>query len=996
MSQISALEKEIEDIGGEIFKAIKGDIPSFFDRSHWSGKLMAWAMKDERFKVQLFRFIDVLPSLRSDSDVLKLLKEYFYGKEDLLPKSLKRWMPEKGLLGRIAGKTLKMNMESLAKQFIAGENSKAVLKPIEALRKEGRTFTVDLLGEAVLSDEEARIYQERYLTLIDRLNEIVNSWPEVKILDQNSVGMIPRVNISLKISSFYSHLDPLDFDGSIEEVKKGLRPIFEKAMNGGVSITFDMEHYQLKDITLAIFKSMLEEYDDFKFAGIAIQTYLKDCGDDLKELINWAREHKKTISVRLVKGAYWDYEKVINRQKNWPIPVYETKVETDSNFEEMTRLLLDNIDVISPAIASHNVRSIAHAMAYAESKAIPKEGIEFQALFGMAEPVKRAVTNLGYRVREYMPVGESLPGMAYLVRRLLENTSNESFLRQSFADDVDFDALMAKPEITVHGKEERIGAGEEGRGETRRGEFTAFCNLPLTDFSKEEMRESFRAALVTVREESATRDKIPCVIGGEKVLTDDEIISRNPAKVEEVVGIVSSASREDAEKAVKIARATIDEWRNTDPQVRANYLFDAANWIEERKVEIAALQILEVGKNWREADADVAEAIDFLNYYGEEMVRLSRPERLGDLPGEVNYHYYLPRGVCAVISPWNFPLAIACGMTAAALVSGNSVILKPSSQSPVTAYKLMESFEAAGLPKGVLQFLPGPGREVGDCLVEHVATDIIAFTGSMEVGLGIVERAGKTLPGQKNVKKVIAEMGGKNAIIVDGSADLDEAIKGVIDSYLGFQGQKCSACSRAIVLEEVYDAFLERLKEAVKSITIGSPEIPGNIMGPVIDSSALHKINKYIEIGKGEATLSYLCESVPDEGYFASPAIFSDVTPDSRLATEEIFGPVLSVIKAKDIDHAIEIANATAYALTGGIFSRSPLNINKASHKLMVGNLYINRKITGALVGRQPFGGFGMSGLGSKAGGKDYLLHFMNPKCITENSLRRGFAPEIE
>lgn len=991
MSQISALEKEIEEIGGEIFKAIKGDIPSFFDRSHWSGKLMAWAMKDERFKVQLFRFIDVLPSLRSDSDVLKLLKEYFYGKEDLLPRSLKRWMPEKGLLGTIAGKTLKMNVESLAKQFIAGENSKAVLKPIEALRKEGRTFTVDLLGEAVLSDEEARIYKERYLTLISRLNNIVKDWPEVKILDRNILGKIPRVNISLKISSFYSRLDLLDFEGSIEEVKKGLRPIFEKAMKGGVSITFDMEHYQLKDITLAIFKSMLEEYTDFKFAGIAIQTYLKDCENDLKELITWARDHEKTISVRLVKGAYWDYERVINRQKGWPIPVYETKAETDSNFEEMTRLLLDNIDIIRPAIASHNVRSIANAMAYAESRSIPKEGIEFQALFGMAEPVKRAVTNLGYRVREYMPVGESLPGMAYLVRRLLENTSNESFLRQSFADDVDFEALMAKPELTAYEKEEGI----EERGEGR-SEFNAFCNLPLTDFSKEENREDFMAALITVREESAKREKVPCVIGGEKVLTSDEIISKNPAKVEEVVGIVSSASREETERAVKIARVTTDEWRNTDPQARANYLFDAAKWIEEKKVEIAALQVLEVGKNWREADADVAEAIDFLNYYAGEMVRLSRPERLGELPGEVNHLYYIPRGICAVISPWNFPLAITCGMTAAALVSGNSVILKPSSQSPVTAYKLMEAFEAAGLPKGVLQFLPGPGREAGDYLVEHVETDLIAFTGSMEVGLGIVERAGKTLPGQKNVKKVIAEMGGKNAIIVDGSADLDEAIKGVIDSYLGFQGQKCSACSRAIVLEEVYDPFLERLKGAVKSITIGSPEIPGNIMGPVIDSSARDKINKYVEIGKKEATLACLIDAIPSGGNFVSAAVFSNVSPDSRLATEEIFGPVLSVIKAKDIDHAIKIANATPYALTGGIFSRSPLNINKVSHELMVGNLYINRKITGALVGRQPFGGFGMSGLGSKAGGRDYLLHFLTPKCITENSLRRGFAPEVE
>lgn len=983
MTEDSALEKEIAEIGRVVFNSIKGDIPSFFDRSKWSGKLMAWAMKNERFKVQLFRFIDVLPALKSDRDVLKLLKEYFYGEEDLLPKSLKRWMPEKGLLGTIVGKTVKMNVESLARQFIAGVDGRHVVKPIEALRREGRTYTIDLLGEAVLSLDEAKIYQKRYLTIMEQLNDVAVRWPENKLLDWNTVERLPRVDVSLKISSFYSRLDPMDFEGSIEGVKKGLRPIFERAMEGRFSITFDMEHYQFKDITLAVFKSMLEEFKDFTSAGIAIQAYLKDCEDDLDELIGWAREHEKRIGVRLVKGAYWDYEKVFNRLQGWPIPVYETKVETDSNFEKMTRLLMDNIDVVRPAIASHNVRSIAQAMAYAIRRSISKAGVEFQTLYGMAEPVKRAVTGLGYRVREYMPVGESLPGMAYLVRRLLENTSNESFLRQSFSDDADFDALMKRPEIPALKKE---GVAEEGSA--------SFRNMPLTDFSKAKNRTSFIHALTAVRKETAKREKLPCLIGNDHLITGDEIISINPAFPEEVVGIVSCASRTDAERALNMARNAFKGWRALDPEVRANYLRDAANWIEERKFEIAALQVIEVGKNWREADADVAEAIDFLNYYAGEMARLSRPERLGDLPGELNHQRYLPRGVCAVISPWNFPLAIACGMTSAALVAGNCVILKPSSQAPVTAYKLVEAFEAAGLPRGVLQFLPGPGREVGDCLVEHVETDIIAFTGSVEVGLGIVERAGKTAPGQKNVKKVIAEMGGKNAIIVDGSADLDEAIKGVIDSSFGFQGQKCSACSRVIVMEEIYHDFLERLKSVVKSITIGPPEIPGNIMGPVIDSAALSKVNHYIGIGKEEATLFYLCDSVPEKGYFAGAALFSDVTPGCRIATEEIFGPVLSIIKADDIDNAIEIANATPYALTGGIFSRSPYNINKVSSELMVGNLYINRKITGALVGRQPFGGFGMSGLGSKAGGRDYLLHFMTPRCITENTLRRGFAPE--
>ncbi|MDX1763584.1 MAG: L-glutamate gamma-semialdehyde dehydrogenase, partial [bacterium] len=483
--------------------------------------------------------------------------------------------------------------------------------------------------------------------------------------------------------------------------------------------------------------------------------------------------------------------------------------------------------------------------------------------------------------------------------------------------------------------------------------------------------------------------------GGAEATGGAKIVSTDPADPEARIGVVASGSRDDADRAVEAGMGAWQTWREVPPPERAEYLFRAAAHIRDRRFLYAALQVREVGKGWREADADVCEAVDFLNYYGAEIIRLGSVRRLARYPGELNHYHYRPRGVGVVISPWNFPLAIATGMTAAGLAAGNCVIFKPSSNSPVTGAWMVEAFRAVGLPSGVLQFLPGPGDEVGHHLVAHRGIDFVAFTGSREVGLDIVRRAGDTQAGQRNVKQVIAEMGGKNAIIVDDSADLDEAVRGVTASAFGFQGQKCSACSRVIVLEAVKETFLERLVEAARSLRIGPPRDPVNQMGPVIDAGAVRKVRDYIEIGKGEGAILFEGD-VPSAGFFVPPVIFAGIGPAHRLFREEIFGPVLSVVESGDLDEALALANDSEYALTGGIFSRSPANIEKARAGFHVGNLYINRGITGALVGRQPFGGAGMSGVGSKAGGPDYLLQFMVPRAICENTLRRGFAPPEE
>ncbi|MGL4555450.1 MAG: L-glutamate gamma-semialdehyde dehydrogenase [Gemmataceae bacterium] len=517
---------------------------------------------------------------------------------------------------------------------------------------------------------------------------------------------------------------------------------------------------------------------------------------------------------------------------------------------------------------------------------------------------------------------------------------------------------------------------------------------PLTDFSREPARQAMRAALDAVRKRLG-RDH-PAVLDNKPQPAPGWFESLNPCRKSEVVGRCARSSAEQAGQAVASAKRAFPGWRDTPAEERVRILHEAASILRRRRFELAAWQVLECGKQWREADADLAEGIDFCEFYGHEMLRLAEP-RLRNVPGEDNRYFYEPRGVCVVIAPWNFPLAILCGMAAAALVTGNAVIMKPAEQSSVVAAKLMEVFVEAGFPPGVIANLPGLGEEVGPTLVRHPDVALIAFTGSLDVGLLINRQAADTPKGQHHVKRVIAEMGGKNAIVVDDDADLDEAIDGVVESAFGYQGQKCSACSRVLVPEGRHDAFLERLVQATRSRTVGPAEDPGFFMGAVIDDEAYQRLLGVVERGKKEARAAYAGDvgALAAEGYYVGPHVFADVDPASFLGQDEFFGPVLAVIKYRDLTHALQIANGVPYALTGGVYSRSPANIARVKREFRVGNLYVNRKITGALVDRQPFGGFKLSGIGSKAGGPDYLLQFVLPRTITENTLRRGFAPDV-
>lgn len=510
-----------------------------------------------------------------------------------------------------------------------------------------------------------------------------------------------------------------------------------------------------------------------------------------------------------------------------------------------------------------------------------------------------------------------------------------------------------------------------------------FKNESYTDFSIPDNRKKMEEAIA--KAESELGKEYPIVIGDENIALDTKFKSFNPAEKGQVIGIFQKADRETGEKAMQKALEVFEEWKFVAPGERANYLFKAAEIMRRRKLEIDAWEVLEEGKGWLEADADVAEAIDFLEFYGREMLRYAEEQPLVQVPGEKAELFYIPLGVGIIIPPWNFPIAILCGMTSAAIVTGNTVILKPSSDSPKIGHLFMEIMKEAGLPSGVLNYVTGSGSVVGDYLVQHPKTRFISFTGSKAVGLRIVEQAAVTRKGQKWIKRVVAEMGGKDAIIVDNEADLDSAVEGVAYSTFGFQGQKCSACSRAIVVSDVYNEFLDKLEVKTKTLTVGPTKYYDNFMGPVINERAYKSILSYIEKGKEEGgRLLTGGEPAEGNGYFIKPTVIADVKPGDTIEQQEIFGPVLAVIKAKDFDDAIKIANDTDYGLTGAVYTKNREKLEKAKKLFHCGNLYFNRKCTGALVAVQPFGGFNMSGTDSKAGGRDYLLLFMQAKSVAE------------
>lgn len=984
-----ALQPRIIELGRQLLRTMDAaPAPGVFSKKGAYARAMEWALADPAFKTQLFRFVDVLPALDGSGDVVRHLQEYLGDRAVALHPALKVGLSAAGFAPGLVAGPVRANVTAMAGQFVAGATPDDLVARLRANTAAGIATTIDLLGEAVVSAAEADIFLQRNLAVLDTVSEFLAREPQPGFSDLGVHGPLPRLNLSVKISALTPEVHPADPANSLAALQPRLRTILRRAREVGALVNFDMESYALKNLTLELFRSILEE-PEFQTApavGIALQAYLRDTEADLQALIAWARPRRRPLSVRLVKGAYWDYEVILARQRGWPVPVWEQKAETDANFERLSALLLDHVDLITPNFATHNVRSVAHAIAQAERRGVDPRAYEFQALFGMADELKAALLEQRYRVREYCAIGELLPGMAYLVRRLLENTSNEGFVRRRQSGEASADELLRDPAAVLQ------------PAVTRPLDAARFRNAPNADFTRAAPRQAVERALAGFATAGGKRH--PLVIGGRRLAGREYVASLNPAHPDHVVGYWARGTAADADAAVAAARAAQPGWSRQPLAVRTGVLETLAQAMEQRRAELTALEVLEAGKPWMEADADVSEAIDFCRYYAAEMRRLDAPAVTQPVPGERCVLHWTPRGTGVVIAPWNFPLAILCGMTVAPLVGGNTVVIKPAEQTSVLGARFMELLQEAGCPAGAVNLVTGEGEEVGARLVAHRDVDFVAFTGSRAVGLQIWETAARTVPGQRNLKKVVCEMGGKNALIVDTDADLDEAIPAILYSAFGFSGQKCSALSRLIVLAGIHDRLVERLVAAAQALPLGDPARPGTVVGPVIDADAQRKILGLIEQGRQEARLAWQA-TLPAEltaggGYYVPPTIFTDVAPTATIAREEIFGPVLAVMKVRDLDAAFAMANATDYALTGGLFSRSPVALARAEQELECGNLYLNRGVTGAIVERHPFGGYRMSGAGTKAGGRGYLENFLFPRAVAENVLRRGFAPPEE
>lgn len=965
------VEQRIQELGKQIMNHTSSNL-GVLNISNWSQSMINTMMDNESFRVASLRFTDVAPTLKNDNDFVTHLKAYFNDAEGAAS-FLGKGIPSGGLLAKIIAPLGRKNIESMAKGFIAGRNIEEGIEAFEKLHKQGIACSIDILGEAVVSRSEAEEFMDSYVEAITKISKAANTWGDASYPEEDKVDKTVRANVSVKLSALYEHTSATSYEDTKAALVKRFSKLLDLAVTYDTFINVDMEQFELLPLTMDVFETVLmdEKFRNYPHIGIVCQAYLRSGEDVLERLINFAKKRKTPFGIRLVKGAYWDYEQAHAEQQNWPCPVFNIKEDTDANYEKLTEMLIKAFPLVRPAIGSHNARSLAFALAMGEKYELNKGDLEFQALFGMADNYRDALKHMGYRVRQYCPVGEFIPGMSYLVRRLLENTANQSFLRLSSGGEVGSQELLRAPQFSDFAHMHPDNEAD-------------FLNAPDKDFSLHFNRERAKSAVEMVEK------KLPYTVGKGK----EKLEHYCPWDKSKLTTNVNCTSLKDTQEAVQKAKSAFNSWRNLGHNKRADIIEKAATLVENKWDELFGLQILEAGKDWHHADADITEAIDFMRYYAKQIRELGDKFQPISLWGEANNTIYEPKGVVSVIAPWNFPFAISVGMTVAALITGNAVLYKPAEQTSAQGDMMVNILHEAGVPKDALHFLPGKGEIVGAEIVSNKDVNMIAFTGSREVGLHILKEAAIVHEGQKHVKNCVIEMGGKNAIIVDTSADPDEAVPGVVHSAFGFQGQKCSACSRVIVLEGAYENFTHRLKEMVECLRVGPTNDPKHDVGAVIDEGAYNKCQEYIKIGQKDGKLLAEAPKAEAEGYFVTPSVFCDLKEGSKLTTDEVFGPVLAVYKAKNLEEAVQMATNSDYALTGAIYTRNPKSIEYAREHFKVGNLYINRGSTGAIVGRQPFGGAGLSGTGTKAGGPDYLLNFLEPRSITENTMRRGYAPK--
>ncbi len=966
----AAIEARTQALGRALLEATARYRPGPAERiQDW---LLTHAVADHRFRGRLLRYMDVLAALDHDAgghEAKRLAREYFGDEFPGLPLPL-RWLMriarDERLPAVVVGEAARRSAELFARRFITPPGAETVRATIEYLAALGRLPSFDLLGEAVLSDAEARSYLDRYLALIAQLGRD----PAAGLRTPSGVAAL---QVSIKLSSLTARFTPIDPAGTLARVRPALEAVAEAAGRAGIGLTIDMEQHAYRDLTWAIFSATFargERLGAWPDAGIVLQAYLRETTTHAEAMAAFARARGTPFQVRLVKGAYWDYETIVADANRWPPPVWTEKAATDASYERAFGILARAHPHLRIAVASHNARAHAVAEAHAEALGLPPGTIEHQTLFRTAEGTSRALTALGWQARDYVPVGELLPGMAYLVRRVLENSSQAGFLLQSRSGVAPETLLRPPPERPPAPPVPAPHADDFGRMPEARWQDPAF-------------HAAFEAALASTRAQWPVH--LHLRIAGEALPAAETVEVHSPSHpvspggVGTPVAIVAHASAEQATHAAEVVRAGAVRWAATPVATRAAVLRDAASLLEGRAHEFAAWVVHEGGRDRDGAYAEVVEAVDYLRYYAAQAERL-----FADFAGRI-----APRGVVAVIPPWNFSLAIPCGMTAAALAAGNGVVLKPAGQTPLVASRLVALLHAAGVPAEALACVPGRGAVAGQALVDSPAVAMVAFTGSREVGTRMHADVARVRPHDGELKALVAEMGGKNPILVFPDADLDEAVDAIIHSAFGHANQKCSAASRVLVAAPIYDRLRDRLIEAARSLHLGAAEHPATQLNPVIDRAAWDRLQRAAAVARQE------CEVLLDR--FAGTPGTLEAGPlivalpaaralTARTATEELFGPILVLIAFDDEAEAYRIANGTAYGLTAGVFSRSPQTIARAARAIEAGTVYVNRGTTGARVGVEPFGGMRMSGTGPKAGGPDYLWAFVRRTDAPDDS----------
>ena len=987
-SDFRAVEQRTQQIGRVLLGGMQRYRPSLAESA--GDRAMLLLATDARFRAHLLRFVDALSGLSGDrrgERLRRLLQEYLAGDFPQLPPFPRALVPilrSSIWPAPLVAEAARLITSGIAARFIASGGPEGALTVLFFLSTRGRLPSFDVLGEYVVSEQEADAYRDQYLGLL----RVLGKAPAAGLRTR---GSVQALQISLKLSSLTSDFNPVDPEGTLASVRPRLVQIVGLARRLGIGVTLDMERYETRDLVQRIFFEVFrrgEPFGDWDGIGVVVQAYLCDAEAQVGELLAFVADRGTPFQVRLVKGAYWDYETIRARANGWPVPVWEEKANTDVTFERLTERLLAAHE-IRLAVASHNVRSHAHAEAVRERLSLPSGAVEHQTLFRTAEGVTRALAWMGWPVRDYVPLGDLLPGMSYLVRRILENSSQVGFLLQSRTGE-SAKELLAPPTPGSRSVDARPGSLGPGQEPPVAG---PFHNEPPARLFVERQRQAFIAALESTRPEFG-RHYFPR-LGGEDVRTEDITPIRDPSHPEAPpIGYVHNAGKAEVARALELAGAAMAGWAGRSIAERAAILRRAADLLKSGQDIAAAWIVHEAAKSWMEATADVDEAIDYLRYYS------LRAEDLSDRWAE-----YRPRGVVAVIPPWNFPIAIPCGMTAAALVTGNVAVLKPAEQTPLIARLLVGVLHDAGVPEDALIWLPGPGDVTGAALVSSPAVDMVAFTGSRSVGTAIYREGSRIEPLRGGLRTSLTEMGGKNPILIFADADLDEAVVDVLTSAFGHANQKCSAASRILVQNPIYERFVQRLVQGVHSLPTGPADDPGVVITPLIDEEARERVASAAERARKEGRI-LLDELHREDSPVTVGPLLVEILPSqagrARTAQEEIFGPILTVIPFESEQDGQRVANGTSYALTAGIFSRSPETIARTASALDAGNVYVNRPITGARVGVEPFGGRRLSGTGPQAGGPEYLWAFVSRSagfrkdgvlpegttCIAPNSLR--------